>query len=186
MSTRAANAAALRSCAAPYALRGRRNPSPTAPRPLQLTPYSCLLTLSSPGTHPNPPGAEGSSWTPMQGCGGGGGVKGAASELAGSRGLRGTIYGDIGGRGVCRSCLGLAFSVPPRERRGWCNFCGFQQPSPELCSFSIHACLECSFRASASPRRFCHSYCDLKGCAESRTCALRSCVTQHSAARLPG
>lgn len=43
---------ALRSCAAPSALPGRRNPSPAAPRPLQLAPYSCLATPPFPWDPP--------------------------------------------------------------------------------------------------------------------------------------
>lgn len=42
----------------PRALPGRRNPSPAAPRPLQLAPYSCLPIPPSPGTQPSPPGAK--------------------------------------------------------------------------------------------------------------------------------
>ena len=74
----------------------------------------------------------------------------------------------------------------PGGAGGWCNFCGFQQPIPEPCS-PPHphpsACLgrsrssECPFRASATPWRFCPSYCDLTGCTKPRTCALRLCAT---------
>lgn len=114
---------ALRSCAAPSALPGRRNPSPKAPRPRQLARFSRLTPLPSPGTHPNPPGAES-----LQGCRcRGEKVKGPASELKGSHGLKGDVQSDTGGRGVCHSPLEITFLVPPQWwgwGGGWCNLCG--------------------------------------------------------------
>lgn len=47
---------ALPSCAASSALLNRRDPSPSAPRPLQLAPSSCLSTLPFPWDSPQPSG----------------------------------------------------------------------------------------------------------------------------------
>lgn len=135
MSIRAASPA-LRSCAAPSAPPPprRRNPSPAAPRPLQLGTYPRFPTPPLPlGPTPIltvlrvPTGLSCKDAKEK--------VKGVASKLAGSCGLKRSVHDDTGGRGVYHSPVGLTFPIPPPPSVGmrgvWCNFCGFQQLSSE-------------------------------------------------------
>lgn len=75
----------------------------------------------------------------------------------------------------------------PGKRRCWCNFCGFQQPSPELCippSTSTHVWgVVVSVLLGLLLHRcgFVTLTVDLRGCAEPRTCALSSQLRRNEA-----
>lgn len=141
----------------PRALPGHRNPRAAAAA-------ACtLLSLPHPPLLRDPPqpssGWEfGLGW--RQGCSRGGEkVKGAASELAGSRGPRGSVYGDPGGRGGLSFISGahLPRPSPGGGGGGLVQLLWFPASQPRALCSTPHACLGGLEGWRASFKGFCHA-----------------------------